>query len=349
VTPAIAEVAVVGGGIIGLAAAEALIQADADVRLFETSRPGGGQSAGVTRVFRHVHDRPELVALAKTARAEWEAWSERAGEPLVGDEGVLFAGPEAVGAGRFLADEGIQHRVVGEDEQRALLPVLEPPGGDALFDVGAGAIRAASAVGALASRLHGRISLEEVLAIQPDGEGAALLTPEGIRRCDRVLVCAGVRTPELARPLGLDIPVETSLHVRLTFSVRETHRGARLACWLDRTGAYGASVYSGPAPGGAGFVVGLATADQLREDPRFERLRGYVARGLPGLDSEPVAYRPCWLTVLPWHADAFAAWQTGPVTVFAGHNLFKFAPVLGRLLAEAVRSGRIPAELMPPR
>ena len=31
--------------------------------------------------------------------------------------------------------------------------------------------------------------------------------------------------------------------------------------------------------------------------------------------------------------DAFATWEQGPVTVFAGHNLFKFAPLLGAQLA----------------
>jgi sarcosine oxidase len=343
-----ADVAVVGGGIVGLATADALAQAGAQVRCFEPAEPGSGQSAGLTRVFRHVHLQPELVTLANAARTEWDAWSERASEPLVGDEGVLYAGPDGREAGRLLADAGVEHRFVSEDEQRELLPLLAPPTDDALYDVRGGALRVRPSVRALVSRLGDRLVREEVLAVHKTDEGARLLTPEGIWRCERVVVCAGVRTRELARSLDVEIPVATSVHVRLAFAVRDEHRGARLACWLDRTGAYGATVYSGPLPGMDGFAVGLATEDQFGRDPSFAQLRGYVERALPGLDPTPVAYRPCRLTVLPWHGDAFAAWQTGPVVFFAGSNLFKFAPTVGRLLAEAATTGSVPEPLRPP-
>jgi hypothetical protein len=35
------------------------------------------------------------------------------------------------------------------------------------------------------------------------------------------------------------------------------------------------------------------------------------------------------------------------VTLFAGNNCFKHAPVLGELLAESVLGGRVPAALEP--
>ena len=39
--------------------------------------------------------------------------------------------------------------------------------------------------------------------------------------------------------------------------------------------------------------------------------------------------------------------SAGPVTLFAGNNLFKFAPLLGRLLAETVLSGEVVPSLAP--
>ena len=45
--------AVVGAGIVGLAAAHALRARGADVTLYESGPPGGGQSAGQGRIFRH--------------------------------------------------------------------------------------------------------------------------------------------------------------------------------------------------------------------------------------------------------------------------------------------------------
>jgi sarcosine oxidase len=337
-----AEVAVVGAGIVGLAAADALARAGTDVICFEAAEPGSGQSAGYTRVFRHVHDRADLVALASHARRAWDDWSERAGERLIGDEGVLFASPDVEETAALLAEGGVEHRVVDEHEQRRLLPILAPPAGRALYDVRGGAIRAKETIAALASWLGDRLVREAVLGIDSDGN---IETPSGTRLFERVLVCAGAETPKLAALLGVELPLEIRDHTRATFRVRDGRGG--LACWMDRTNVYGASVYSGPVRALGGFAVGLATEDS---DPvgSVARVRGYVERALPGLDPEPIDTITRPLTILPWHPDAFAVWEAGAVLVFAGHNLFKFAPALGDLLADACRSGEIAPELRPP-
>jgi sarcosine oxidase len=346
-----AEVLVVGGGIVGLAAANALLDAGVDVRCLERAEPGGGQSAGYVRVFRHVHDRPDLVELIRAVREEWDDWSAWAGTSLIGPEGVLYAAPDADEIAALFASAGIEHRWAGPEEQRELLPIASPPAERALVDVRGGGIRVRPVIGALVSWLGDRLVREEALAVRPDGGGALVPTPQGVWRADRVLVCAGTGTPALAEPLGVRSQAEAHLHLRATFAPRPEHRGMSLACLLDRTGVHGATVYSGPVLELGGFAVGLATEDaEMRGDlaRSLARVRAYVERGLPGLVPEPIALRPCWLTVLPWHADAFAAWQVGPVVVFEGHNLFKFAPTLGRLLADAAQTGRIPAPLSPP-
>jgi len=336
-----AEVAVVGAGIVGLAAADAMIRAGVGVRCFEAAEPGSGQSAGHTRVFRHVHDRADLVELVRRPRIGWDEWSDLAERPLIGDEGVLFASPDAEEMASLLTGAGVQHRLVDEDEQRLLLPILEPPGGPALFDVRGGAIRVQEAVVALVERLGDRLVREEVLLVDRDGR---VETASGVSVFDRVLVCAGARTPGLASPLGVELPLEIRDHTRATFKARNEH--GRLACWMDRTNAYGATVYSGPVPACGGFAVGLATEDF---DPAgsVARVRSYVERALPGLDPEPIDTITRPLTILPWHPDAFAVWEVGAVLVFAGHNLFKFAPVLGELLAAACLRD-IPPELRLP-
>jgi sarcosine oxidase len=260
---------------------------------------------------------------------------------------VLYAAPDAEDAAALLAAAGVAYRWASEDGQRELLPVLEPPGGLALLDVRGGVMRVGPTIDALTAWVGDRLVRAEVLGVRLDGSGATLVTSAGLWRCDRVLLCAGVRTAELARPLGIEIPLSVSLHIRLTFRVREENPG-RLACWLDRSGRYGTTVYSGPVRELHGFAVGLATSDQLEDGDDVSRVRAYVERAPPGLDPVPVEARPCWLTVLPWHADAFAAWQADAVIAFAGHNLFKLAPVLGDLLAYAARSGQVPAGLTPP-
>ena len=336
-----AEVAVIGAGIVGLAAADALARAGVDALCFEAAEPGSGQSAGYTRVFRHAHDRADLVELVSCARRGWDEWSELAGESLVGDEGVLFASPEAEDLAALLAEAGVEHRVVDEEEQRQLLPVLTPPGGPAVYDVRGGAIHARRAVAALVARLGDRLVREEVRSVDREG---VVETASGPRRFARVLICAGARTPELAAPLGVQLPLEIRDHTRVTFRPLEEHD--RLACWMDRTDVFGATVYSGPVAALGGFAVGLATEDS---DPAgsVARIRAYVERAFPGLDPEPIDTITRPLTILPWHPDAFAVWEAGAALVFAGHNLFKFAPLLGEMLAEACR-GRIASELRPP-
>src|SRR5262245_18514688 len=337
-----AEVAVVGAGIVGLAAAEALTRSGVDVRCFEAAEPGSGQSAGDTRVFRHVHDRADLVELATLARHGWDVWGERAGSPLVGSDGVLFASPQAEAVADLLRDAGVEHRLVNAQEQRKLLPILAPPGGPALYDVRGGAIRAREAISALASWLGNRLVRERVVAVDREG---TVETLSGTARFERLVVCAGADTPGLAAPLAVELPLEIRDHTRATFRVQDGNDA--LACWMDRTNVYGATVYSGPVQSLSGFAVGLATEDS---DPvgSVARIRHYVERALPGLDPEPIEMIKRRLTILPWHPDAFAVWEAGAVLVFAGHNLFKFAPVLGELLADACRSGEIPAELRPP-
>ena len=336
-----AEVAVVGAGIVGLAAADSLARGGVDVVCFEGAEPGSGQSAGYTRVLRHIHYAAARVELVRRARRGWDEWSDLGTEPLIGDEGVLFASRDADELASMLAEAGVDHRIVDEEEQRRLLPILSPPGGPALYDVRGGAIRVRETIAALVKRLGDRLVREEVLAIDREGRVETAL---GARRFGRVLVCAGARTAELAAPLGVSLPLEIRDHTRVTFRPRERH--GKLACWMDRTDVYGATVYSGPVAPLGGFAVGLATEDS---DPpgSVARVRAYVEKALPGLDPEPIDTVTRPLTILPWHPDAFALWEADAALVFAGHNLFKFAPLLGDLLAEAC-GGSIPPELRPP-
>jgi sarcosine oxidase len=86
----------------------------------------------------------------------------------------------------------------------------------------------------------------------------------------------------------------------------------------------------------------LARFDDLRT-----RLSAYVRAALPGLEPEPVDDVTCWVTRLPWGGDGVAAWKVDGVTAVVGNNMFKHAPALGELLADAVRSGEVPEILRP--
>jgi sarcosine oxidase len=110
--------------------------------------------------------------------------------------------------------------------------------------------------------------------------------------------------------------------------------GARLACLQDRSGVHGETVYAAPMPDGREYAIGLGGELEPPVDDALARLTRYVERGMPGLGPAPASLRLCQTSVLPWGADAFAAWRTGRIDVLAGANLFKFGPLLGELLAD---------------
>jgi sarcosine oxidase len=176
-------------------------------------------------------------------------------------------------------------------------------------------------------------------------------------RYERVVVCAGRCTARFARDLGLTLPVQTAAHVRLTFRVRGP-APRRLATLQDSGGAFGETgIYAAACPGNAEYGLGLSESCPVREDGSLvdpaalaalaDRARGYVRRGMPGLDPDPVEVRHCWVTRLPWGDDGVAVWQRDDVLLAAGHNLYKQAPGLGRALAAAVDGGDLDPELHP--
>jgi hypothetical protein len=101
-------------------------------------------------------------------------------------------------------------------------------------------------------------------------------------------------------------------------------------------------------PGG-GLALGTHTGDDLPEPEAIAVTRGYIERLFPGIDATPAGLVRCESTVLAGHTEALGLYEAGPVAGFAGGNLFKHAPALGPLLADAVLEGRADPVLAPPR
>jgi sarcosine oxidase len=338
-----AEVAVVGAGIVGLSTTRALQERGVDVRCFEAARPGAGQSAGRTRIFRHAHVRPELAVFAAESGAVWREWERDFGVSLLGREGLLVTGEAASERAQVLADAGLPHRLIGPEEQAQLLPILDPPGGEALLDAGGGSTDVRAAVGALSTAVAPRLVAAEVFRVD-GGEPATLETSEGIWRAERVIVCAGVGARRLADGPGLDLRMSVACHARATFSVGSAHG---LPSLQELSGRHGETVYAGPIPGEALYVVGLGGPDSVVDEGEsveglVRRIAAYVRKALPGLDPEPVDVRLCLTTGISEQHDDFRLWRAGSALLLAGDNLFKFAPLLGRVLAGAAAGEPVP-------
>jgi sarcosine oxidase len=350
------RVAVVGAGVIGLATATALLDAGADVRLYERDSPGLKQSVGRTRVFRLAHGDARLVKLAAHSRRLWREWEARFHRRLVGDEGLIVTGDQAVAAWTgAMSDAGVPHATLSIAEASVHLPIARPAGSVALFDPAGGATRARRTIECLRAVCGDSLHLEEVVGIAQTSTGCTVSAPGGSWECDEVIIAAGIETGRLATTAGAGLETSIVNDSRFTYAIAPEFRARSLACWFDTSGAFGPGYTSyGQRVGSTDFyavAVSWGETGKLAADEESalhrEKSVGYLHEMYPGLDPTPVSEIRCsYIERLARDdVDGFMARRAGGVTTLYGTNLFKFAPLIGRLLSQTALTGTLAAEL----
>jgi sarcosine oxidase len=326
--------------VIGLATALAAQDRGARVTVLEAEAPGAEQSAGPGRIFRHIHDLDELVPLAVAARRGWDEAGERFGRPLVDGRGALLVGGPRDRYAASLAAAGVAFELLAPDD----LPPQLAPLGRGLLDPGGGTIDAEAYVEALARELADRIEFAPAREVLDEPGGPAVVTDHRRIEAGAVLVSAGAATPGLVAPLGLELPLTDTDHRRVAFGGTG---GDGLPCVLERSATQPMTGYLTPLPGG-GVSLGTDAADDLAEDEAVALTAGYLSAIIPGADPSPTGVVRCRSTVLGGHGEAFGLYRAAGVAAFAGGNMFKHAPALGPMLAEAALEGRADPLLAPP-
>ena len=309
---------IIGAGICGLAAAYELARRGVPAVVIERGEPFDEQSAGLARIFRVAHQRPELCELAARARAGWQRWEAEFGAGrLLGSEGYIAAGA-AEDVASAMTHVGAAYCWLDRGEITRRIPFAVAPWDAGVFDPLGGSLRIRRALSAMAQRVT--IRRGEVVAV--DDNGAVTMADGSVVRGDRVLVCAGVQTPQLFGPLDVDF----APHARFTY------QGAD---------AVGAACIS--APEGYGLPLGSTGRWAFGQPvPDATTVRALFPSLSPVAEVNCVTVRAAWLDA---GGDGWRVARRDRVIGFVGANLMKFGPLLGELLAQAVLTDELPADL----
>ncbi len=323
-----AEVAVVGAGIMGSATAYALARDGRDVVLHEQFHIGHTRSSshGRSRIVRLAYPEVEFVELAKESFAGWRVLERETGVELLELNGLLeLVEDPAQGSRDALEAAGAEYELLEAEAARARWPVGVPEGWTALFQPEAGIVRA---------DLAHRAFVDQAVA-----HGAQLREESRVKSLDDVDADVVVLTagPWVSRFVP-DLPVRVTRETVAYF--RRDGDPLPSVAWLDPV-TRGHALYSlhDPVHGlkaGAHHAGAVADPDEEGQpDPQLvERVSEWVAQTYPDADPEPVAAETCVYTTTP--DEHFILERRDRVVIgsaCSGHG-FKFAPAVGRRLAQ---------------
>lgn len=356
------EVIVIGGGITGCATAYELSKRGVSVTVLEResihAMGSGWTLAGVRQSGRHAAELP----LAREAIRRWEHLGEELGAELdyIQNGNLRLAlTPEQETTIRQVVADGHAAGVAmeyldGADTVRQFAPeVTEAVVGASLCptDGHADNHKTVTAYATAAQRLGARIVTGvEVLSLLKTGDRVTgVATTDGTYTADSVIVAAGIYTPRLLGPLGLELPLQI-VHCPVGQTVPTTEfslapvLGVASGTFAGRQTASGAIRFIGASvPWNEGHHTTANTGMTVRQmddmtrnaiailprlaDLRIERIWGGLIDDTP--DSLPVL-------------DAVASHPGLVVGAgFSGHG-FGIGPISGEILANLATNGDDP-------
>lgn len=346
------DVAIVGGGAVGTAAALVLAGRGRAVTVFERGPIGNsmGSSGGPTRIFRLAYEHPDYVRMARAALGKWRELESEAGEDLMITTAGIDTGLGAVMAADALAAAGETFSLPRPGEVRERWPALRIADEETvLLQEDAGvcmAERTVLAQARLAEERGARI-LEgaTVEAIVPGADGAEVRTADGAVQAEVVIVAAGAWAGGLLPQVGLELPLVPTLEQVTYLRLDDPSPLPTIIDWVEGGVASPYAVPDPTEPGSFKIALHLSgppidpDADARTPDPVREAtaVAHAASRFAPHSVGETVT---CLYTRTP--DEDFVLDRVGPIVVASpcsGHG-FKFVPLLGELVADLATGSR---------
>ncbi len=311
-----ADVAIIGAGVMGLATARALSRTGRDVVVYEQFEPGHarGSSHGRSRIFRLAYTEPEWVRLAQEALAGWREVEAEAGERLLELTGLIEIVTDLrESSSAALEACGVAWERLDRDEVARRFPLRLPPGSFGMLQPEAGIVRADRALAAFACGIDVRYGVRVASLTDLDA--------------DCVVVTAGAWVNDLIQPpISVRVTRETVCYFRPADSFGPRTGGICFYALADPLhGIKAAAHHAGPE---------VDPRESGRPDAALvDAITGWVAGHVLLADPRPVEAQTCLYTTTA--DESFVLERHGRVVVgsaCSGHG-FKFAPAIGARLA----------------
>jgi sarcosine oxidase len=366
------DVAIVGLGAMGSAAALALSRAKARIVAFDRLAPPHtmGSSHGHTRIIREAYyEHPLYVPLVRRAYELWRQLEADAGVELLRTTGGLMVGredgPLVRGALASATTQGIAHELLDAATLNRRFPAYHANRNTVgLLEERAGLLFPERCIQAqLDGAAHDGALLhmnEAVVHWTSSASGVTIRTSADTYRADRLIVAAGAWLPGFADSVGIALPLEIERQLSHWFEPEDPGAAKYMldccpvALWEMPDG----DVFATLPNEGHGVKCGMHHAGAPTSPETVSRTvtqgENAVARELletvmPGAGGRLLESRVCLYTNTP-DRHFLIDWLPGNrvlvVSPCSGHG-FKFASAIGEIAAQLVTEGRSWLDLSP--
>jgi sarcosine oxidase len=366
------DVAIVGAGVMGAAAACELAREGARVAMADQSPIPNPRAASVdhSKVFRFAYPDPLYVKLAVDSLNRWRTIESETGTRLLTQTGALLIGKrepsfetECYEAMRSL---GLESEKLDSRQASARFPQFNSSAfAYGVYDPSGAILHAETAVRALIDLARRRgveiLEGERVIDARQAGSRVLIVTESGQEiECERAMIASGPWSRKLL-PFLRDKLTTTRQEVVYFEPGPEQSNSSSLSFGPNRfpifleleSGFYGFPIHHAGAMKIANHHRGAEVDPDSTEDhvgeQFIERCRAFFAEFIPGLaDARVRETRVCIYNntpdddfIIDWHPRLDGVLV---VTGFSGHG-FKFGPTIGRIARELLMTGRTSFEI----
>jgi sarcosine oxidase len=368
------EVAVVGLGILGSAAAHHASVKGAKVLGLEQFEFGHvrGASHDTSRIFRTSYGSPAYVALARAAYKDWAKLEEESGQKMLSiTGGVVFfprsesylSNKEAGAFAKTMTAESFVKSIEANDVPYELLDSTEanrrwpqfnvPSDVDTVYTADSGIVHAARSTAAFQylARARGAVLKENtrVDRVIPGKDGVVLETSKGRFSAGKVILTADAWINKLLDPLNATIPLSIMQEQVTYFKPSDTdaYDASKFPVWIwaGQKGFYGFPTYGEPTiKAGQDMALNYMTPEERTFVPSpklLGDLTEHMNALIPG-KGERSRTVTCQYAITPDRQFVVSPLEEHKniIVGLGGGHIFKFAPAVGRILAELAIDGK---------